>query len=79
MWEKIINWLNKIALINVVTPRRAVTAFIVSMKNADIDDNGELNIRELLRNMKQTFKALIFTPDMTDEEIHNALDEILSK
>ena len=77
MWEKIINWLNCIACINVVTPRRAILACIMAIRTCDKNGDGELNIKELISNLKEAFKALIFTPDMTVEEIHKALDEIL--
>lgn len=79
MWETIISWINKISLINVVKPRRALTAYIIALKNADVDGNGELNIRELLRNTLITCKEMIFSADMTDEEIHEAITELLKK
>ena len=79
MWNKIIKWINKIALINVVTPRRALQAYLLALCEADIDGNGELNIKELVSATKQKCKFLIFSDDMTSDELHKLVDEILGE
>ena len=79
MWSKIIAWANKVALINVVSPRRALTAYIKALYEADIDGNGELSIKELLKTTKDNFKYLMFMDGMTDDEIHKIINEILEK
>lgn len=78
MFEKLVEWINVIALINIVTPRRALTAYLLALSEADYDGNGELNVKELYRATKKKFKNLIFSKDLTDDEIHNLVDKILS-
>ena len=77
MWEKIIELINRLALINVVSPRRALTAYLEALSEADLDGNGELNGKELMKATKAKFKNLIFSKDLTDEELHKLIDKIL--
>ena len=77
MWNRLIKWFNKIALINVVKPRRALTAYLLALREADLDGNGELNIKELIAATKNKFKLLIFSEDLTDDEIYAVIREIL--
>jgi len=77
MFERITLWLNRIACINIVSPRRAMSAFILAMNGVDINKDGELNAKELLKFMKRAFKELVYAPEQTDEELHAALTEIL--
>ena len=79
MWSKIINWANTVALINIVSPRRASTAYVKALYEADKDGNGELSIKELLKTTKDNFKYLMFMDGMTNDEIHKMIDEILEK
>lgn len=66
-----------LALINVVTPRRALTAYLEALSEADLDGNGELNGKELIKATKVKFRNLIFSKDLTNEEIHKLIDKIL--
>lgn len=79
MFDKIIAWINKIALINIVTPRHALYAYLKALSTADLDGNGELNAKEVLKSTKVRLKELIFAEDATDEEIHDLVDSILSR
>ena len=79
MFERIIEWFNKIALINIVSPRRALTAYLLALSEADIDGNGELNIREILKSTKNKLIYLAFSPCLTDHEILDLTKEILDK
>ena len=68
-----------VALINIVTPRRALTAYLTALAEADLDGNGELNGKELIKATKTKFRNLIFSKDLTDKEIYEIVDEILLK
>ena len=79
MFEKIMAWINKIALINIVTPRRALYAYLKALRTADLDGNGELNAKEVIKSTKTRLKELVFSNDATDEEIHELVDKILAR
>ena len=68
-----------VALINIVTPRRALTAYITALSEADLDGNGELNGKELIKATKVKFRNLIFSKDLSDKEIHDLVDNILNR
>ena len=77
MWERIILWCNKVACINVVTPRQAVSSFIDALADADIDGNGELSIKELLKLMKTNLKGLASRKQYDDDTLMNKLGSLL--
>ena len=79
MWDWIVKWINKIALINVVTPRRALESYLKAMLVCDTDGNGELSVKEIAKGAITNFKELIFAPEMEPEEIHKLVDAIISK
>ena len=71
-------WANKIALINVVSPRRALQAYLLSLREADLDGNGELNVKEILKSTRKKCEFLIYSEDLSNEQLHKLLDEIIN-
>lgn len=79
MWEKIVAFFSGLSYVDIVSPRRALLSYIKAIMVSDVDGNGELNTRELIKLTKTNFKNLVFADDMTDEEIHQAVDKILNE
>lgn len=73
----LIRFINRVALVNVVSVRRAVAAFLAAMMMADVDYNGELNVKELLSSTRNMLKMCIYQQDMDDERLHDMLDRVL--
>ena len=75
----LMRFINRVALVNVVSVRRAVAAFLGAMAFADVDCNGELNVRELLSSTRDMLKMCIYQQDMDDEKLHEMLDKVLDR
>lgn len=73
----LIRFINRVALVNVVSVRRAVAAFLGAMAFADVDRNGEMNVKELLSATRDMLVLSVYQDDMDDGQLHDMLDEIL--
>lgn len=83
MWKEFIEWIKNILGIasefNLTTPRMCLSAFIRSIDKCDINEDGLINSKELLKLYKDTSVKSVTGYEMTNEEIYTFLEDYLKR
>lgn len=69
MWEKIKEFFGIVAETNLTTPRACLSAFLRSLEKCDVNADGMVNTKELLKLYKDTTVKAVISYEMTNSEI----------
>lgn len=74
MWEKIKEFVSKLFEVKMTTPRACLTAFMKAIEQCDVNEDGYINPKELLKLYKDTTIKSVFTDEMTTTEMHDYVE-----
>lgn len=77
--DTIKNWLGIASEINITTPRACLTAFIRSLDKCDVNEDGMINSKELLKLYKDTSINSVIGYEMTSGELELWLKNFCNK
>lgn len=67
--EKIKEWLGIASEVNLCTPRQCLSAFTRALDRCDMNADGMINSKELLKLYKDTSLSSVFGHEMTTSEL----------
>ena len=83
MWKEFVQWIKNVLGIasefNLTTPRMCLSAFLRSIEQCDINDDGLINSKDLLKLYKDTSVKSVIGYEMTDSEINTFLEDYLKR
>lgn len=69
MWEKIKEFFGIVSTKNFTTPRACLSGFLRSLDKCDVNADGQINSKELLKLYKDTTIKAVVSYEMTNSEI----------
>ncbi len=79
MWEKIKEFLGIVGNTNLTTPRECLSSFVKALDKCDVNEDGMVNVKELLKLYKDTSIKSIVRYEMTSEELKLWLDDFCKR
>ena len=77
--ETIKEWLGIASELNLTTPRQCLSAFIRALDKCDMNEDGMINSKELLKLYKDTSVGSVIGYEMTSGELELWLKNFCSK
>ena len=72
--DKIKEWLGIVSEANLCTPRQCLSAFTRALDGCDMNADGMINSKELLKLYKDTSLSSVFGHEMTTSELETWLN-----
>lgn len=79
MLEKLKKWFGIAVNYNFTTPRICLSAFIKALDKCDVNEDGEINAKELFKLYKDSLAELTVGQGMTTSEIKAFIDDFCNR
>lgn len=79
MWDKIKEFLGIVGNTNLTTPRACLSAFLRALERCDVNEDGMINTKELLKLYKDTTVNAVVSYEMTTSEINAYIESFCKR
>lgn len=79
MWDKIKEFLGIVGNTNLTTPRACLSAFFRALEKCDMNEDGMISTKELLKLYKDTTVNAVVSYEMTTSEINAYIESFCKR
>ncbi len=79
MWDRIKEFFGVVSNTNLATPRACLSSFLRALEKCDVNEDGMINAKELLKLYKDTTVNAVVSYEMTTSEINAYIESFCKR